>query len=247
MRSHATQLKDIVLVLLLVAAVAGCSNRAEPGSTVGIPNDENIPSAGKMERGQEAYEAGRYEVAIQYYRQAARWADKFGQFNVGLMYLKGQGVEKDIPRGWAWLELSAERGYPQFVEPADDVWDLMDGDQQSEGRRILEEELLPRYGDEVAVERTARHMQRERRDATGSNTGSKAALGRLRIYEGNQSYSGEEYYADAKWDFEQIIETEQRFLFNLHSGSVSLRDFETLDDEETDEENDNQDDDPAEQ
>lgn len=242
MRSNARRLKDVAITLLFITIVAGCSNHVEPSSTVGIPNVEHIPSAPKMERGQEAYEAGRYDVAIQYYRQAARWADKFGQFNVGLMYLKGQGVERDIPRGWAWLELSAERDYPQFVEPADDIRDLMNGEQQREGRRILEEELLPRYGDEVAVERTARHMERERRDATGSNLGSKAALGRLRIYDRQGSHSGEEYYADAKWDFERIIEAEQRFLFNLHSGSVRLRDFESLDDEEMDEESGDQDD-----
>jgi TPR repeat protein len=245
MRLHHSIPAGLAGLILMIAS--GCATQTETGSSVGIPNDEHIPSATQMERAQEAYEAGRYEVALEYYRLAARWADKFGQFNVGLMILKGQGTEKDIPRGWAWLELAAERDYPQMVEPAEDVWELMNPEQRREGRQILEEELLPRYGDEVAVQRTARHMERERRDATGSNTGSKAALGRLRIYQGNQSYSGEEYYADAKWDFEQIIQTEQRFLINLHRGSVSLRDFETLDDDETSGEDENQENDPSEQ
>lgn len=234
--SNRTVAKAALLLAGLLSVVSCAQAPArkpptDPDSAVQIPNTEHIPSKSKMRRAKEAYNAGRYKVAMEYYKLASRWADKFGQFNVGLMYVRGQGVESQPARGWAWLELSAERGYPQFVESANKVYGLLDGEQRKRGREILEEELLPEYGDEVAVERTANYMERKRRNATGSNTGF---VGSLTVYDRNSftSRDGEEFYAEEKWDFERIVELERRFMINLNSGSVKLRDFRTIDDEQ---------------
>lgn len=218
------------LALALAMTIASCA-QDNPRLIEQAPNTEHIPSAGKMMAAKKAREDGLDRAALAYYKQAAFWADKFGQFNVGLMYLKGMGVEQDLPRGWAWLELSAERGYPQLAEPADKIRRALNERQLQEGRRILEEELLPTYGDDVAVERAARKMKRERRQATGSRTGAQSVLGRLTVIDGNITQSGEDYYAAEKWDFETIVEAERQYLFNLATGNVRLRDFRTLDDE----------------
>ncbi|MEM1081429.1 MAG: hypothetical protein AAGH65_07590, partial [Pseudomonadota bacterium] len=125
-----------------------------------------------------AFEAGMYPAALTHYKSAARWADKFAQYNVGIMYLRGYGTEFDPVRAWAWFELSAERGYPEMVETADLLWDKFNGAQQRRARDIFENELLPDYSDDARKSLTARRMERERRQATGSRVGS---IGNLTI------------------------------------------------------------------
>ena len=61
------------------------------------------------------YRMGWYYSARSRYCAAAGWADQLAQFNVGMMYLHGQGVDQDLPRGLAWLKLASERGYPDMV------------------------------------------------------------------------------------------------------------------------------------
>jgi hypothetical protein len=229
------------MVLTLGLALLGCapqyvSEDRAFGAENEAPAHENTPASRHMTRARDAYEAGHYVIALEHYKLAAAYADKLGQFNVGYMYLRGKGTDKNLPRGWAWLELAAERGYPQLAGTARDIGEHLDQAQRQEGRRILEEELLPRYGDDIAVPRVARLMERERRRATGSRLGM---IGNLTIITDDGVIGGEEYYADEKWDFEYIVESETRYMRNLARGQIGLRDFETLPDgEEAPKEND---------
>ncbi|QKK03311.1 MAG: sel1 repeat family protein [Pseudomonadota bacterium] len=165
------------------------------------PFHEHTPSAEAMTRAARAYAAGMHETALMHYLEAARWADKFAQYNVGVMHLRGEGTEFDPVRAWAWLELSAERDYPQFVETADDLYAMLDEQQRQQARAIYEQELVPRYGDAVKVPRVQRAMRRELRGATGSRTGSQGFLSMLTVYDGSGvPRKGTEFYAPEKWE-----------------------------------------------
>ncbi|NBB92430.1 MAG: hypothetical protein GVY32_04580 [Gammaproteobacteria bacterium] len=213
--------------LALLAGLAGCSHLQPPQEH---PYHEHTPSADHMQRAQRAYEAGMFETALMQYREAARWADKFAQYNVGVMHLRAQGTEFDPVRGWAWLELSAERGYPDFVQAADDLHAMLDEDQRRRARKIFEDELLPRYGDDARLPRVAREMRRELHDATGSRTGSQGFLAMLTIYDGDGvSRRGTEYYAPEKWDIEQVIAFERNLMFRR--GNVEIGELELIDEE----------------
>jgi len=228
------------LVLLLLVVTTGpvaAQDAPQRDSGLGVGYSEHIPSAWEMRQGRQDYVAGNFTGAFWHYMNAAVWADKFAQYNIGVMYVRGEGVEFDPVRGWAWLELAAERGYPEMVLAADDLYPMLDEAQQREGRRILEKELLPDYGDAVRIKPTARRMERERRQATGTRTGSKAALSALRVYDGSGvSRRGDEFYDPAKWDFERIVRFETQFMRDIANAGATLGEFRIIEDEADSEE-----------
>lgn len=189
---------------------------------------EHTPGYNFLAQGTRSYEAGRYFDAKHRFRQAAHWADKLAQFNLGIMYFNGEGVARDPARSWAWFELSAEREYPQMVEAAELVWDRLDERQRAEARRILEQELLPDYGDEVAIERTAARMQQQRRRATGSRLGF---VGNITIIDrSGRSRNGSDFYREERWDFNRIVKLETRIFEAAGSGQVTIGDTEVVED-----------------
>lgn len=221
------------IVLLLAFVHPPAQADSEPLGDPLHRYDEHTPSANTMQRARRAYRANRHRAAFEYYKVAAFWADKLAQYNVGVMYLQGQGVEFDPVRGWAWLELSAERKYPDMVAAADQLSALLDGAQRQAARRILEEELLPEYGDDVAIERTAKEMRRELRRGTGSRLGSRASLSAVTIIDGNgMTRRGDEFYDPAKWDFENIVRYETRLMFQLARGRVEAGELVIVEDED---------------
>ncbi|MEE4329953.1 MAG: hypothetical protein V2J10_03745 [Wenzhouxiangella sp.] len=217
-----------VAVLLALTSAPATAQPEYPGSRA-YPYHEHTPSAHRMERARRAYRAGWYFSAYHHYLSAARWADKFAQFNVGVMYLRGEGVDFDAGRGWAWIKLSAERGYPDMVRMADDLHAMLDETQRQQARSIYERELLPEYGDAVRIPVTAERMERNRRRATGSRLGSRNFL---RIVDSfGRTRDGDEYYDPAKWDFHNIVAYETHTMLNLPVGSVVIGGFETVDDD----------------
>lgn len=48
--------------------------------------------------------------AFQWYEAAAKQGDSVGQLNLGDMYARGRGVERDSVEAWVWLSLAAEQG-----------------------------------------------------------------------------------------------------------------------------------------
>jgi uncharacterized protein len=200
-----------------------------PGLAWATSYAEHTPGFQSTVEGSRAYQAGHYPGALSRFMAGAYWADKLAQFNVGVMHYHGQGVERDPARAAAWLKLSAERGYPEMADMAELVSDELNEVQRARATRILEEELLPIYGDDVAIERTAKRMQRERRRATGSRTGFIGSL--VVIDRSGRNRGGDEFFRAQAWDFRQIVELETRIFRALAEGSVTLGDLEIIEDD----------------
>jgi hypothetical protein len=191
----------------------------------------HTPGAKFLAHAQKAYLAGQHGRAFDNYLEAARHADKFAQRSIGAMYLRGEAVERDAARGWAWLQLASERGYPEMVRLAERVGAGLSEAERIRGEEILRQELEPKFGDAVRVERTAMLMRRERNKVTGSRVGS---VGALRIYRNdlsNASEDGSLYYDRKQWDFHQIVAFETRLMKALDHGRVELGEFRVLEDE----------------
>jgi TPR repeat protein len=58
---------------------------------------------------QADYEAGNLTEAFEGYMQLAEEGNAVSQYNLGAMYLTGEGTEKDLVEAWAWTRLSADR------------------------------------------------------------------------------------------------------------------------------------------
>lgn len=189
---------------------------------------EHTPGYRLMALASRSYEAGQYWSAFTKYREAARWADKFAQFNLGVMHLKGQGTEYDPARALAWFQLSAERGYPMMVAMVDDLTALLDEETIDRATRIRISELEPVFGDAYAVERTHRRMRRERRYAAGTRVGY---IGLMRVIDRDGfSRDGYEFFAREKWDFRNVVDMETQYMMGLGDGRVELRELELNDD-----------------
>lgn len=217
----------------MAAACFACGLAMVPGQAPagdGWSYAEHTPGYRLMGEAARFYESGWYHSARSRYFAAAWWADKLAQFNVGVMYLHGQGVERDLARGLAWLKLAAERGYPDMVTAVEEVELRLEDATLRQAQEILEGELLPEYGDAVAIDRTVARMERERRRVTGSRVG---AIGNLTVIDQTgQSRSGDDFYAPEKWDFRQIVALETRLFEALAGTTVTLGDFEVIEDED---------------
>jgi hypothetical protein len=86
------------------------------------------------------------------------------------LYLNGQRVAKDPVTAYAWIALSAERNYPQFVNTRDSVWAQLDPDQRDKANEMLKQ-LMAEYGDAVAKPRMVAQLQQGKLHMTGSPLG----------------------------------------------------------------------------
>ena len=59
----------------------------------------------------DVMEAGDYEKAVSMWHEMAAQGDGQAQFNLGLMYHSGMGVELSEPTAVEWYQRAAENGY----------------------------------------------------------------------------------------------------------------------------------------
>ena len=71
----------------------------------------NITFAQDYNKGLKAAQAGNYAKAFTEWKPLADQGHDQAQFNIGLMYAKGQGVAVDNFKALKWMRLSAEQGY----------------------------------------------------------------------------------------------------------------------------------------
>ena len=71
---------------------------------------QQISFAGAREDGLEAFKQGHYELALTYWKPLAESGDREIQYNLGVMYSEGRGVEKDIQQAIPWLTEAANQG-----------------------------------------------------------------------------------------------------------------------------------------
>src|SRR5690554_4984638 len=107
------------------------------------------PDLNNRHRGMQAYEDGRHQAALTYFRRGARYADKASQAMVAEMLWKGEGGERDPALAYAWMDLAAERGYPGFTVLRERYWAQLDQRQRQEAV-ARGEQVYAEYGDAVA-------------------------------------------------------------------------------------------------
>jgi TPR repeat protein len=69
-------------------------------------------TSGPNEDARAAYQRGDYAMAMTLLQPMADKGERAAQFNVGLMYNLGQGVQQSYPDALKWFIKSADQGYP---------------------------------------------------------------------------------------------------------------------------------------
>lgn len=161
--------------------------------------------------------AGDYGNALKYFKLGARYADKLSQASIGMMYLNGRGVSKDLVKACAWVMLAAERDYPVFVSARERVCGTLSQSQLDSATTMLDTQLLPEYGDKVAKPRMALELRQARSQMTGSRVGFDfgvtAAQSSIKSGIGTQGRANfyKEYWSPQYWDPKKYFALRDRF------------------------------------
>lgn len=86
---------------------------------------------GDFSAGMKYYKDHDYTNAITEFKRSATLGHKLSQFDVGLMYLHGQGVKKDLIEAYAWLAVAAMDNDPERAQTRDYVMNQMDEAQKN--------------------------------------------------------------------------------------------------------------------
>jgi hypothetical protein len=141
----------------------------------GTPEDAARPGKKFFLTGAYAYRNGDFKYAVDMYEVASSWGYKAAQYNLAVMYLKGDGIPVDRPRGMAWIALAAERGDPVYVQAREAVYADLSKDEWEQANAIWRE-LKKTYGDEVALARAKARWAQVRASMTGSRVGASVPL-----------------------------------------------------------------------
>lgn len=125
--------------------------------------------------GMRAYAHHEYGNALKYFEIGALYADKLSQLSLGLMYMNGEGTQKDPVAAYAWLDLAAERDYPDFVATRDNLKKTLTPEQLAQAQ-ALRARLGEKYGDAVAKHRLAVQLRQGKMQITGSHTGHDSGI-----------------------------------------------------------------------
>lgn len=61
------------------------------------------------------YRSDNYDAAFAGFMEGALEGDHVAQFNVGVMYYRGQGVPKNVVEAYSWIDLATEGGDVEMV------------------------------------------------------------------------------------------------------------------------------------
>lgn len=138
------------------------------------PESDGRPGVYYFDLGAQAFKKGDYRHAIDMYKVAASWAYKPAEYDLGIMYFKGQGVPVDRARGAAWMVLAAERGNTLYVKARNLMVTALTKAEFTQTDEIWNQ-LKPTYSDAVALRRAKTRWAQVKADTTGSRVGAAAS------------------------------------------------------------------------
>ena len=135
-----------------------------------LPQAKGHPNEEFRIHGLKSHLSGRDDDAVEYFKRAARHADKASQHYLSMMYWYGQGVPIDRVEGYVWSDLAAERGSRRMLIIRERMWrELSEAERAQVSSRGVT--LYAEYGDVVAKPRAERALRKFANNKTGSRVG----------------------------------------------------------------------------
>jgi hypothetical protein len=120
--------------------------------------------------GLRAYKDGDKELAMRDFLKASRYADKLSQSMVAMMYWDGDGIAVDRPRGYAWMDLAASRGYRDLLLQREAYWRRLSNAERKQALEIGQQ-VYAEYSDQRGLDRLVLRFAMARANVTGSHLG----------------------------------------------------------------------------
>lgn len=178
--------------------------------------------------GLDAYNAGRYDAALGFFRRAAFFADKPSQGMVAEMYWNGQGVPRDPVQAYIWMDLAAERGYLGFLSLRERYWKAL---TEAERARVPVEgqAVFARFGDAAAKPRYEHQLRIGQREMTGSRTGFNRGVSiEIPGPEGSIAIPGTKFYDERYWNARKYWAWQDRIWRKPSIGRVTVGEIEAV-------------------
>jgi len=118
-------------------------------------------NAATIEMAQSNYVNGKFDLALAQFRELSLLGNKEAQFNVGVMHIRGEGVERDYASGYAWLSLSLTGGpdLENRKKMGEKVSSHLSEEQRLRAEQVIVE-LEKTYGEGAVAERIAPKLSR---------------------------------------------------------------------------------------
>jgi TPR repeat protein len=100
------------------------------------------------------YQKQDFSAAFEEFTGLAGLGDHAAQFNLGVMYYKGQSVEKDVMRAYAWMALATQGGDADWTRVSKKIFDRFDDDEKLLAKNEREG-LFAEYSDAAIMARLA--------------------------------------------------------------------------------------------
>lgn len=170
------------------------------------------------------YREGRYPEALNSFKQASSYADKFSQSMVAHMYWDGLGTAVDRALAYAWMDLAAERMYHDFLYQREMYWSMLDEAQRADAV-VRGQPIFEQYADRLAKPRMEEQLLKVRTTITGSRTGFVGAG--LYVQPRTGPAAGEQIpggimYAPEYWEPEQYWCTQDSYWSKPQGGNVDV-------------------------
>ncbi|VUD62879.1 Secretory immunoglobulin A-binding protein EsiB [Thalassocella blandensis] len=106
-------------------------------------------NAATIEESLDNYAKGEFETAYQQFMELVELGNENAMFNIGVMHVRGEHVEKDNITGYAWIKLALDSGHEN-----DKILDIVarhfTQEDHAEAIKVYDT-LLPKYGKDVFV------------------------------------------------------------------------------------------------
>jgi hypothetical protein len=147
------------------------ATRAAGNAHFGSPEDQARPGEAYFNRGVDAIRKKDFRFATDMYKVAASWAYKPAEYNLAIMYAKGEGVPVDKPLAMAWAALAAERGDANYVAAREVIYATLSKEEFAKANDLWRD-LKKTYGDDIALKRAEVRWAEVKNNVTGSHVGS---------------------------------------------------------------------------
>ena len=88
----------------------------------------------------ELYKEKKYEEAFQYFNELAEVGNAQAMYNIGIMYFKGEGVKRDLPRAYAWMSVANEKlPKEEYKQTAGEIFNTLFESEQKTAKELTAE------------------------------------------------------------------------------------------------------------
>lgn len=205
----------------------------EPGVAIEAMTEDFLgahPDIRWRREGLLEYSRQRHALAMTYFLRAARYADKAAQAMIAEMHWQGIGVPQDRALGYVWMDLAAERQYPNFLILRERYWHHLDEAERRDAL-VRGQAVFDQYADDVAKPRLEKLLRHEARKITGSHlgyVGSLAITTKTGPLAGtNMTLRGDQLFAKKYWDPELYWQTQDEIWKGPPKGEVEVGELES--------------------